>query len=331
MAEIRIDQDGGDDRTILQGTPAPVPAAGLNRTPETDPEHLLPEEAGAGTPGMVAATDDPDTVRSEIERTRARMSSTIDEIEVALTRKRAEIEQKLDLTAPVRQKVRDNPWPAVGAVFAAGLVLGYLTGGDGEDEDRRLSRQARRLAAMNGMGVAGMGLEGDMDYGAGAAYGGGDAEWHARSRQWEERARKLMAVCNRQEEEIRHLRGSIGGVEMEDRRPTWRDTVAESVSGFVGSFFGGRGEEEFVVELEDEGAYGRSDAAYGFYDDAAAGDGDGSPALYGDLDYGEESDLQYGQGGGFQQQGGGFQQDEGYGRQTRYPNSLEDDTPRGAF
>ena len=323
MAEIRIDPDGGDDRTVLQGTPAP--AAGLNRTPETDPEHLLPEQAGAGTPGMVAATDDPDTVRSEIERTRARMSSTIDEIEVALTRKRAEIEQKLDVTAPVRQKVRDNPWPAVGAVFAAGLVLGYLTGGDGEDEDRRLSRQARRLAAMNGFAHGGAGVEGEMGYAV-------DTAERERARQWEERARKLMVVCNRQEEEIRHLRGSIGGVEVEARRPTWRDSVAEGVSGFVGSFFGGRGEEEFVVELEDEGrAYGRSDAAYGLYDDAAAGDGDGSPALYGDLDYGEESDLRYGQGGGFSQQGGGFSQGEGYGRQSRYPNSLEDDTPRGAF
>lgn len=47
-------------------------------------------------------------VRADIEQTRARMSGAI-----------AELERKVDLP----QKVRDNPWAAVGVAFGAGVAL----------------------------------------------------------------------------------------------------------------------------------------------------------------------------------------------------------------
>ncbi|HEY0996079.1 MAG TPA: DUF3618 domain-containing protein [Gemmatimonadaceae bacterium] len=47
-------------------------------------------------------------VRRDIELTRERMSSTLDQLE-----------QRLNLT----QVVRDNPWPALGAAVAAGIIL----------------------------------------------------------------------------------------------------------------------------------------------------------------------------------------------------------------
>jgi hypothetical protein len=47
-------------------------------------------------------------VRADIEQTRARMSGAI-----------AELGRKVDLT----QKVRDNPWAAVGVAFGAGIAL----------------------------------------------------------------------------------------------------------------------------------------------------------------------------------------------------------------
>jgi hypothetical protein len=47
-------------------------------------------------------------VRTDIEETRARMSGAI-----------AELERKVDVT----QKVRDNPWVAVGVAFGAGVAL----------------------------------------------------------------------------------------------------------------------------------------------------------------------------------------------------------------
>ncbi len=47
-------------------------------------------------------------VRRDIELTRERMSSTLDQLE-----------QRLNLS----QVVRDNPWPALGAALAAGIIL----------------------------------------------------------------------------------------------------------------------------------------------------------------------------------------------------------------
>lgn len=47
-------------------------------------------------------------VKRDIELTRERMSSTL-----------AQLEQKLNVT----QVVKDNPWPAVGLAFGAGLLL----------------------------------------------------------------------------------------------------------------------------------------------------------------------------------------------------------------
>ena len=50
----------------------------------------------------------PDDVRRDIELTRERMSTTLDQLE-----------RKLNVT----QFVRDNPWPAVGIAVAAGFIL----------------------------------------------------------------------------------------------------------------------------------------------------------------------------------------------------------------
>jgi hypothetical protein len=55
--------------------------------------------------GMAETTTE---VRADIDKTRARMSDAI-----------AELERKVDVT----QKVRDNPWVAVGVAFGAGVAL----------------------------------------------------------------------------------------------------------------------------------------------------------------------------------------------------------------
>ena len=323
MSEIRIDREGGpdDDRTLLRG-PSPAPATGMNRTPETDPEHLIAAEAGPGTPGTVAASDDPDVVRDEIVRTRQRMSSTIDEIEAALLRKKEQIEEKLDVTAPVREKVRDNPWLAVGAVFGGALLLGYATGGgdrdDGPDYDR--------YPVMGG-GTVGLGATGEDE----EMY---DRHWRARARQWEKRARELTRTCARHEEEIRHLRASLTVDEDHDvnveRGPTWLDSVRDAVAGVVGGVFGGGGhEEEYVVELESpRGAY-RGEGGQGSY---------GPPAGYGSQggaggqgNFGQSS---YG-AGGQGDVGGGYGEEE-YVVDLERPQdprggSYEGDRPHGAF
>ena len=117
MADYRND----DDPTL------PGATAGMNRTPETDPEHLLADHTAApAVPGLVAGgvSGDPDAVRDEIERTRERMSSTIDLIEGALQRKKGQIQERLDVVAPIRER----PWIFAAGVFGTGLVLGLLTG-----------------------------------------------------------------------------------------------------------------------------------------------------------------------------------------------------------
>jgi len=125
---------------------------------------------GAGTAGA----DDPDTVRAEIEQTRARMSGTIEEIEEALARKRAQIHEKLDFLAPIRER----PMTSALAAFGVGLLVGLLTGGDDEDEVE--------------------------------AYGRGGTEWRDRSALWENRARRLLRLAREQEEEIRDLQERYG-------------------------------------------------------------------------------------------------------------------------
>lgn len=154
------------------------PIPGTDLTP-VDSDHLLPEHAGQG---VLLASDDPHRVRSEIEQTRARMSRTIDELEEALVRKKERLEERLDVAAPVRERVRSAPLLYAGGVFAAALAAGYLSG----DHD-----------------------------GAPAASPAEDRDEKPRGRgkkksgRWEKRARELEETCERQDEEIRALRASL--------------------------------------------------------------------------------------------------------------------------
>ncbi len=63
--------------------------------------------------------------RDEIERTRARMSETIDEIEDVLLRKKGDIISRFDVVA----RLKERPLQVAGAAALAGLLLGLLTGG----------------------------------------------------------------------------------------------------------------------------------------------------------------------------------------------------------
>jgi ElaB/YqjD/DUF883 family membrane-anchored ribosome-binding protein len=185
MAELNVTR-GGDDTMPDASLTAGVPA---ERT-VVDSDHLLPESTHAPQPGVIAETDDPELARMQIEQTRARMSDTIDQIEGALLRKKENIEEKLDVMAPVRRKARENPYPIIGGVFVAGLILGLLTGGDDDDEEEKGPKPAvRRFAA---------------DFDRERAHG---YHWEERATTWERRARRLMDLANRQEAELLELRG----------------------------------------------------------------------------------------------------------------------------
>ncbi|HEX6910017.1 MAG TPA: hypothetical protein VF142_06470 [Longimicrobium sp.] len=181
MADLNVTRE--DDMTI----PGASLTAGGTVGRTVDSDHLLPEHAGPATPGVIAETDDPEMARMQIEQTRARMSDTIDQIEGALLRKKENIEERLDVMAPVRRKARENPYPIIGGVFLAGLVLGLLTGGDDEDDEPQPA--VRRFAA---------------DFDRERAHG---YHWEERAHTWERRARRLMDLANRQEAELLSMRG----------------------------------------------------------------------------------------------------------------------------
>lgn len=187
MAELNVTR--GDDDTV----PATRAEAGAQPAPVRDPDHLLEARTHAAHPAAVTS-DDPDLARRQIEQTRARMSETIDQLEGALVRKRERIEEKLDVMSPVRQKARENVWPALGGIFLAGLLMGYLTGDDDDDDDELDAR--RVLMALGGSGAL-----------ASAKGGMGDGYWQERAETWENRARRLMDVAHRQESELRAMRG----------------------------------------------------------------------------------------------------------------------------
>lgn len=117
---------------------------------------------------------DPETARAEIERTRARMSETIDEIEDVLIRKKEELRETLD----IRARIREKPLHAAGIVLGAGLLFGFLTAG--RKKDPRAARE--RLEA------------------------------EARAQKWEVRARRLLEIARDQEDDLDDLESVVGGL-----------------------------------------------------------------------------------------------------------------------
>lgn len=196
-----------------------------------------------------AGTDDPGMARAEIEQTRARMSSTIDTIEEVLLRKKEQIQERLDVMAPVRE----HPLEAAAAVFGAGLVLGLLTGGGGGE---------REIFAHAGAGPA-------------TALEGVDRErrWRARSNSLKARTKALEHTVKEQRREMKRLRAELAAAGMvaarqEHERELREDepydeeegdgglaaTVSAAVGGLFTRLFGG--EDEMPREVEFYGEEG---------------------------------------------------------------------------
>jgi len=217
MAEIRT------EREEMPTTPRSDVHAAENLTDRPADHlasgHALPGgTAPARTPADPSAvvSDDPEAVRSEIEQTRERMSSTIDEIESVLARKKEAIQDRLDVLAPIRER----PLPATGIAFGVGLALGLLTGGDDSDD-----RAPRAYSPGMGMGALAMGADADEDH---EPFAGDSAE---RAAMWESRARRLLRVAREQEEQIRELKeryGTLYAREVELTGAGWEDDEAAS-------------------------------------------------------------------------------------------------------
>lgn len=71
-------------------------------------------------------------MREEIERTRARMSRTLDELETRIVREREALERKrVDLWEKatlkgIRRKLSGEPWRSMGIAFAVGYIVAAI-------------------------------------------------------------------------------------------------------------------------------------------------------------------------------------------------------------
>lgn len=101
-------------------------------------EKKLPAREAAGPRSVGEA-------RVAVETSRQRIASTLDELESRIVEKKESLEERLDVTRPVRDYVRVRPVAAVGMAVAAGLLFGLLTGGsrDRKVEPRHLTAEDR--------------------------------------------------------------------------------------------------------------------------------------------------------------------------------------------
>lgn len=81
----------------------------------------------------------PEAARAQLERTRARMSETIDEIEDVILKKKQDIQEKIDIGARIREK----PLHAAGIVLGVGFLIGFLSGGKSDTPVGGLAADAR--------------------------------------------------------------------------------------------------------------------------------------------------------------------------------------------
>jgi ElaB/YqjD/DUF883 family membrane-anchored ribosome-binding protein len=134
-----------------------------------------------------------EAARDEIERTRARMSETLDDIEAVLIRKKEHLRETLDVGARLREK----PLVTAGVVLGAGFLVGFLTGGkDKKGEADRIATQARAVL-------------------------------------WEERARRLMAIAREQEEDLEELEDAVLDAAASPAQASrWRYTQPSSFAAF---------------------------------------------------------------------------------------------------
>ncbi len=89
------------------------------------PERTLargPVLDGVGSNGR---PEDPEAMRVEIERTRERMSYTLDAIEHRLVLRKREIWAKATLQG-FRRKISTEPWRSMAIAFAAGYIVAAI-------------------------------------------------------------------------------------------------------------------------------------------------------------------------------------------------------------
>lgn len=84
--------------------------------------------------------DEPRTVdeaRDAVERSRQRISSTLDALEDRIVEKKHALQQRADVFRPVKEQVAQRPFTAVAVAVGVGALLGSLGGRDSDDRSSR--------------------------------------------------------------------------------------------------------------------------------------------------------------------------------------------------
>ncbi len=76
-----------------------------------------------------------DEARRAVERSRERISATLDELEDRIIDTKESIQRKADIVKPARNAIRKTPLIALGVAVAVGLLLGTRGGDDDDEED----------------------------------------------------------------------------------------------------------------------------------------------------------------------------------------------------
>jgi hypothetical protein len=113
--------DTTDDQKL---TIPPVPEATPKRVGQR-PESVTTRQAARPVAASNGRPDGPEEMRLEIERTRARMSHTLDVIEDRLVRQKQEIWAKATLQG-FRRKVSSEPWRTLAIAFVAGYIVAAI-------------------------------------------------------------------------------------------------------------------------------------------------------------------------------------------------------------
>lgn len=82
------------------------------------------------TEQMVGEPQTVDEARHAVERSRERISHTLDELEGRIVEKKHSLQDRMDVMRPVREQVRTRPFTAVAVALGTGVLLGSLGGGE---------------------------------------------------------------------------------------------------------------------------------------------------------------------------------------------------------
>lgn len=94
-------------------------------------------EGDAGSPRTV------DEARDAVERSRQRISSTLDTLEGRIVEKKHELKDRADVLRPVRERIAQRPFTLVAVAVGVGALLGSLGHGSASRGDAPRGRSGR--------------------------------------------------------------------------------------------------------------------------------------------------------------------------------------------